>query len=125
MLVGSNNAGKSSVIQSLQLLHKAAGADEGVPIWLNDETSDTWFRTFGDVINIQSPEDKFSIGFNDEDTGAALLMDFGHNGGCGDCRECLWRHKRREWTSPFRNERDGILFLIVREIRSEVEFWTR
>ena len=80
VLVGSNNAGKSSVIQSLQLLHKAAGADEGVPIWLNDETSDTWFGTFGDVINIQSPEDKFSIGFNDEDTGAALLMDFGHNG---------------------------------------------
>ena len=53
VLVGSNNAGKSSVIQSLQLLHKAAGADEGVPIWLNDETSDTWFGTFGDVINIQ------------------------------------------------------------------------
>ena len=40
-------------------------------------------------------EDKFSIGFNDEDTGAALLMDFGHNGDVETAANVLWRHKVR------------------------------
>lgn len=79
VLVGSNNAGKSSVLQSLLLLHKAAGANVGESVWLNDDASDTWLGTIDDVINIQSPEDKFSIGLSDEDTGASLVIDFGRN----------------------------------------------
>lgn len=79
VLVGGNNAGKSSVLQSLLLLHKAAGANAGESVWLNDDASDTWLGTIDDVINIQSPEDSFSIGLSDEDTGASLVIDFGRN----------------------------------------------
>lgn len=111
VLVGSNNAGKSSVIQALQLLHKAAGVSEGESVWLNDEAQDMWLGTINDVINVQSPEDVFSVGFNDEDSGAALFIDFGDNGDVATSAKVLCVTKGEGGLVP--SETDGMEFYFL------------
>ncbi len=75
LLVGVNSAGKTSVIQALNFLHKALNSDAGV-INANEAGEDCGFGTGLDLVNDECGTNSFSITLYNDITGASAGATF-------------------------------------------------
>lgn len=76
VLAGQNSVGKSSIIQSLLLLHLGVQLKDVGQMYVNNPELSLELGTASELPNMDSGSEKFTIGLYDDDSGASNVVEF-------------------------------------------------